>query len=276
MNIVLMVAGGLVLLVGLVRVGLRHRWRSALSFVPRRTRRLDLIHVTVILTGWLLASVALNALGSILSPPNGLLPDEWRGSGPMPSLWGVLSQSTAKLLAAGVLVVWVSVLMEGGVSGFGLTCRRLGRNITWGVLGYLAVWPLCMGCAQLIVWFTGEPPLHTVIQLLRSPRMPMWGTLTLWLSAVLISPVAEEVFFRGLLQTVVRGYSDRPWLAIVVASAAFGLVHAHQPQYVAPLLLLGLGLGYIYEHTGSLVGPIVLHILFNSRTMIMDLLVRQG
>ena len=44
----------------------------------------------------------------------------------------------------------------------------------------------------------------------------------------------------------------------------FGLMHYTQPQYVLPLAVLGAVLGYVYEHTGSLVAPILIHILIQT------------
>jgi hypothetical protein len=106
--------------------------------------------------------------------------------------------------------------------------------------------------------------------------MPTWGHVTLWISAIAIAPIAEELFFRGMLQTVIRGYVDRPWLAIGIAGVLFGLTHYSQFQYVLPLTVLGVALGYVYEHTGSLLAPILIHILFNSRTLLLDLWLRSG
>jgi membrane protease YdiL (CAAX protease family) len=275
-NTALMAGGGVILAVALVTVTIRRRWQSSLSCVPLRTCRLDLVHVAFVLVVWMLAFMGLNRLGNSLSPPAGMSPEEWRGTGQMPGLWSVAAQSAAKLIAAGGLVVLAVVSLEGGLAGFGLTSKRLGRDIAWAVLGYLAIWPLCMGVAQLVVLVSGRPPQHAVMMLLHSPRVPSWGVAVLWLSAVIISPLSEELFFRGLLQTVFRGYVDRPWTAIAFASIAFGLVHVSQPQYVAALTVLGFALGYLYEHTGSLIGPILMHILFNTRTMIFDYMLRPG
>ena len=43
-----------------------------------------------------------------------------------------------------------------------------------------------------------------------------------------------------------------------------------QPHVVAPLIVLGVILGYVYERTGSLVAPITLHLLFNFKTMLFS------
>ncbi|MEA2733692.1 MAG: hypothetical protein QOE14_143, partial [Humisphaera sp.] len=51
------------------------------------------------------------------------------------------------------------------------------------------------------------------------------------------------------------------WLAVIITSIVFALVH---PLWTAPLIfLLSVCLGYAYERTGSLWVPIVMHALFN-------------
>jgi membrane protease YdiL (CAAX protease family) len=269
-DISLMVVGGVILVAALATVAIRRRWQPALSCVPLRTSRLDLVHVAFVLVVFMLAFMLLNRLGVSLTSPAGMSQDEWRGTGQMPGLWSVAAQSAAKLIAAGALVVLAGMSLEGGLAGFGLTHKRMGRDVAWAILGYLAIWPLCMGVAQLVVLVSGRPQQHAVMLLLHSPKVPSWGITVLWLSAVVVSPLSEELFFRGLLQTVFRGYADRPWIAITLASIAFGMVHINQPQYVAALTVLGFALGYLYEHTGSLIGPVLMHILFNARTMIFD------
>lgn len=54
------------------------------------------------------------------------------------------------------------------------------------------------------------------------------------------------------------------WHAIFITSVLFAAVHL--PQWPAPLaiFLLSLGLGLVYQRTGSLVAAVVMHALFNS------------
>jgi membrane protease YdiL (CAAX protease family) len=274
LNLGLVALGGAILMTCVAVVTARGRWRSVLSVVPVRTHHLDLVHVGVILLIWLIAAQALTYASSFFAAPAGLSPDEWQGTSTAPGLCGVVVQSAAKAVAAVMLILLAASVVERGLDGFGLTRNRLVRDVAWGGIGYLVVWSVCFGMAQIVVLIAGPPRQHAVMNLVHSAAVPRWGVICLWLSAVLVSPVAEELFFRGLLQTVFRGYLDRPWLAIGVASLAFGMVHWSQPQYVVPLTLLGLALGYLYEHTGSLVGPVILHILFNSRTMVFDAMTR--
>lgn len=52
------------------------------------------------------------------------------------------------------------------------------------------------------------------------------------------------------------------WLAILITATIFSLVH---PIWSAPLIfILAVGLGYVYERTGTLWACITLHLLFNA------------
>lgn len=52
------------------------------------------------------------------------------------------------------------------------------------------------------------------------------------------------------------------WAAIIITSGLFAMIH--QPWTITiPIFLLALGLGYVYERTGSLWSCIFLHMLFN-------------
>jgi membrane protease YdiL (CAAX protease family) len=73
------------------------------------------------------------------------------------------------------------------------------------------------------------------------------------------SGVAEEAFFRGVLQ---------PALGWLLASLVFGLVHFAPRRDLLPwtgfALCAGLVLGALFEFTGNLVAPIAAHVGINA------------
>lgn len=78
-----------------------------------------------------------------------------------------------------------------------------------------------------------------------------------WLLA-LASGLAEEMFFRGALQ---------PQVGLLLASLLFGAAH-FMPRRELVLwsvfaVLIGLGLGALFEWTGQLAAPIAAHVLVN-------------
>lgn len=154
----------------------------------------------------------------------------------------------------------------------------LVRGTLAGVAGMLLVTPilLCQLRMGEIAWQwlqpEATPPMHVVLEGLRTSALGDWGRGQLALSAVLVAPLFEELLFRGLLLQVVWQYLRVAWVAIVVSALVFGLVHMAQPQDVPPLVTLGLALGYLRVRTGSLWPGIVLHAAFNGRTIALALL----
>jgi membrane protease YdiL (CAAX protease family) len=104
-------------------------------------------------------------------------------------------------------------------------------------------------------------------------RSTSWeDKLLLSISAILFSPIAEEVIFRGFLYGVARQYGGR-WPAMIVTSVLFAAIHIHLPSFVA-LFTFALCLTLIYERTRSLWAPIIVHMLFNAATVINVLIAK--
>lgn len=87
-----------------------------------------------------------------------------------------------------------------------------------------------------------------------TPTMIIFGAVTL-----AFAPVAEELFFRGLVFRGMLRYGLVP--AIAVSSLAFGALHL-SPQ-VLPLIGIGALLAWLYYTSGSLWQPIAFHAIFN-------------
>jgi membrane protease YdiL (CAAX protease family) len=83
----------------------------------------------------------------------------------------------------------------------------------------------------------------------------------------IVAPVLEEILFRGYLQSALM-HRMKPWLAILLASSLFGIVHM-QPLAFPVLTVLGAVFGYLYYKTGSLKVNILLHVLNNGVAYIL-------
>jgi len=66
------------------------------------------------------------------------------------------------------------------------------------------------------------------------------------------------------LRRYLRIRSSQDVRAIWASSALFAAMHAHVWPSPIPLMVLAMGLGYLYLRTRSLVGPIVVHGMFNA------------
>lgn len=105
--------------------------------------------------------------------------------------------------------------------------------------------------------------------------------VTAIVALVLLSPVVEELFFRGLvqraLQTAFIGASPRlaAGVAIALTTAAFVILHAVPYGAAVPLdvvfppLLIGIGAGVLTATTGRIAAGLVAHVLFNLAGVIL-------
>ncbi len=91
--------------------------------------------------------------------------------------------------------------------------------------------------------------------------------LTVFLALVL-APVTEELFYRGILY---RGVRDRHGVALgmLVSSVLFGASHVLQAPwrdvlfFQTLMVFTGLGFAMIYERRGNLVADVAAHMAFN-------------
>ena len=82
----------------------------------------------------------------------------------------------------------------------------------------------------------------------------------------LMPAIVEEVFFRGALQSSVTRTIKVPWLAIIITSVIFSVVHFSWYGFI-PRVALGMVLGYIFYYTGNLWYSIIGH-FFNNALMV--------
>ena len=74
--------------------------------------------------------------------------------------------------------------------------------------------------------------------------------LNTFLTMAVLGPLAEELTFRGVIQTRLERAMP-PWLALVLQAAIFGLVHGTPIQMVYAFLM-GLAFGFLRRRTGSI------------------------
>jgi membrane protease YdiL (CAAX protease family) len=90
----------------------------------------------------------------------------------------------------------------------------------------------------------------------------LYGAGGLLLSAALVTPLTEELMFRGVYLRVAARYV-RPWLAAVIQALVFIGLH-DQPGAYSVLFLLALGGAWLAWRSGGLLAPVALHMINNS------------
>lgn len=87
--------------------------------------------------------------------------------------------------------------------------------------------------------------------------------------------IGEEYLFRGVLQPKLHQYTGSAHWGIWLSAIAFSAVH-FQFYGFFPRMFLGALFGYLYLYSGSLVYPMMAHVLNNSFTLLMVYLNKLG
>lgn len=145
-----------------------------------------------------------------------------------------------------------------------------------GLLYYLAALPLILAASifsnylmQLLNY--DIEPQDVVVMLLQSDA-PLAIELYAAALAVVVAPVVEETFFRGLLLPVALKHLPAV-PAVLLVSLLFGSMHGN-PASVLPLTVLGIFFSVSFLRTGSLYPAITAHALFNAATIALIVFVR--
>ena len=92
------------------------------------------------------------------------------------------------------------------------------------------------------------------------------GLLLYALTACTLAPLAEELFFRGLLYNALK--QKLPWVVALFAQAfLFAFLHPQPVMNVVFIFVIGLLLALIYDWRKTLWTPVFIHVLMNSVTM---------
>src|SRR3954451_11666855 len=161
-----------------------------------------------------------------------------------------------------VSVVAAAVLLAGSVTRprpwqFGLRGAPLKFSAQIAVLGALAYFLFSVLYAAIV---RPDNPQRVVEDLGADTNtfLLVVGALVV----IVVAPVCEEVFFRGILFTVLRQRMPL-WSAALIDGVLFGFVHGS--LVIVPILaVLGVVFCYVYERTGSIFPTIGLHALNNT------------
>jgi membrane protease YdiL (CAAX protease family) len=110
----------------------------------------------------------------------------------------MLLMAICTALAFVISFLWVRWRTGATANEMGFTLREVGRDVAIGVGAFVMLAPVVFGIQAVLVLLMG-PTQHPLILLLqKSPDVRLFWAASL--NAVLIAPVVEEYFFRGLLQ----------------------------------------------------------------------------
>ncbi len=152
--------------------------------------------------------------------------------------------------------------------------RELRTRVRQAFRGYICFFPLLV-ILILLAWgltrifdlpWQSHPLFHPLLE--QGPAPLIWPLL---LVGIVIGPLAEELFFRGLLFPALAGRIGE-WGGVTVSAALFATLHFNWAGWI-PIFGLGVLLARSYARTGSLLVPVLIHGLHNALFLAFTILV---
>jgi membrane protease YdiL (CAAX protease family) len=181
----------------------------------------------------------------------------------------IVAQLGAEIGIGGTVLLWLWLLHRRSVRAIGVPDAprtEIGVGVVGGIAIY-AVGVFLIGTIMAIVLrAASNRTLHAPRQLpahLTTPDLVLAG-----ITVILVAPVAEELFFRGLLFRSLRSRHTFAF-AGTVSAVCFGAAHypggAWQNALLLPLVMcfVGYALARLYEWRGNIVANMAAHATFN-------------
>jgi uncharacterized protein len=241
-------------------------WRQRLALAPLQGPILNLVDVTLLIAG---GFVVLGELGL----PLVLAPLSERLLAPLAAQPLRQQSLQVVLLYAGLMLPPLAILGRqlGGITvsppaGGWLQWqwRPLASALARAFSTLLMVLPLVAISGWLVDRLVGDPGgSNPLLELVLQAKDP-WALAGFAFTAVVLAPLFEETLFRGVLLPVLgQRWGAMPGL--VASALIFAMAHLSLGELV-PLLVLGMGLGWLRLRTGRLAPCVLMHALWNGLT----------
>jgi len=167
-------------------------------------------------------------------------------------------------LMAGPLVILALLLKGQGAAVLQFRWAPAGRSLRSALKGLLMVLPL----VSLVGWLQGQlwgdaggsnPLLELVLNSHNVPALACFG-----FTAIVLAPLFEETIFRGALLPVAARKLGAAG-GVLLSALIFAVAHLSLGELL-PLLVLGIGLGWLRWSGGRLGSCVLMHALWNALT----------
>jgi CAAX protease family protein len=176
-----------------------------------------------------------------------------------------------------LVVIYVRLIMPGALSwsDLGLKPLPLGRVLTVGLgAGLVGIVVIDVVVGTVLTQFGLKPPnqLEQFRSVLNEGPL---GLVLFLIAAAVLAPFVEELFFRGFLFGVYRRRQPL-WLAYLVSSLLFAVLHLNNGMSGAEAIALSLGifllaliLAAVYRYTDSLYPGMLAHAVNNTAAIVL-------
>ncbi|WP_209959007.1 CPBP family intramembrane glutamic endopeptidase [Psychrobacter sp. PL19] len=176
------------------------------------------------------------------------------------------------VVSVSIIISWVlltalsvsTVHLKGGKIRRYLALTPFSLTVAAGMFGLLL---LFMIGSQALTYLLDKSPLLFVDPLYESVSS-VW---LLILAIVIVAPIYEELVFRGLLwSAIAEQFSEQRGaiIASIITSLIFAVIHLQYGLYeISTIVILAFIFCYARIKSGSLLLPIILHIINNGAAM---------
>jgi membrane protease YdiL (CAAX protease family) len=181
-----------------------------------------------------------------------------------------------------LLLLWLSRAHPGWQEMIGFPTRvwpEIRAGVGFGLLLYPGIaFGIGLVVSLIVSQLSGKPvsPPKQV-----PSDLTALGTVITVVYAVVIAPIHEELYFRGILFRTLR---DRYGFGVgaTFSGLAFGLIHyagataslASNLVLMLTMVFTGFALAYLYERRGNIVAPMFAHATFNTIGILLILFLR--
>jgi membrane protease YdiL (CAAX protease family) len=165
-----------------------------------------------------------------------------------------------------VLIFLVIVSIWGrGMSSIGLARGQILTGVRRGLI-WSGVFGICACLVFAVLYATHINPLK-LIKIHVPPSAQ--GIVLFFVVGGLVAPMAEEVFFRGIVYGFLRRWGVL--LALIGTTVIFVLAHAISSRIPLTQIVGGIVFAVAYEVEGNLMVPITIHVLGNTAIFALSL-----
>ena len=192
------------------------------------------------------------------------------GHGQMSELGALVlltSTQVALLVVTGLFVLLPDALHGLSLVGRSTLARSVGMGLGFGLMAWVGA-SLASVLAAWLLSSAGIAPEPQAAEQALSIVDPVIAVP----AVVIVAPVAEELFFRGVVFNAWLREHGYRW-ALFGSAGLFALIHGSLLALL-PIFLLGIGLALVYERTRSLLATMVMHATVNGISVALALAFR--
>jgi membrane protease YdiL (CAAX protease family) len=171
----------------------------------------------------------------------------------------------------GIAAIWLVVVRRGRLSWRDLGWRPLAPSLWSAVAGVAVASFLGLGLVAMVngLLVNKGHPVSNVREVTSGLPLDAPTVALAFLSVAVAAPIAEELYFRGLMYQALRRHWGIP-AAVVVSAVLFSAAHL-LPMLALVLLYMGVVFALVFQWTGSLRATMAMHAFNNALALAVGL-----